>query len=48
MSFRSSGGESGRAFECVRRSLQQADELPFSDVLTADRLAEVFESEGGC
>jgi DDE family transposase len=46
MSFRSSRGEIGRAFECVRRSLHQADELPFSNVLTADRLAEVFESEG--
>ncbi len=46
MSFRSSGVKSGRAFECVRRSLLLADELPFSNVLTADRLADVFESEG--
>ena len=46
MSFRSSSGESGRAFECVRRSLLQADDLPFSNVLTAERLAEVFESAG--
>jgi hypothetical protein len=46
MSFRTSSGKSGRAFECVRRSLLQADELPFSNVLTAERLAEVFESDG--
>lgn len=46
MSFRSLSAESGSAFECVRRSLLQADELPFADVLTADRLAEVFESAG--
>ena len=46
MSFRSSSVESGRAFECVRRSWLQADDLPFSNVLTAERLAEVFESEG--
>ena len=46
MSFRSSSGESERAFERVRRSLLQADDLPFSHVLTAERLAEVFESEG--
>ncbi len=46
MSFRSSSGESGRAFERVRRSLLQADELPFANVLTTKRLAEVFESEG--
>ena len=46
MSFRSSSGESGRAFERVRRALLQADDLPFSNVLTAKRLAEVFESEG--
>lgn len=46
MSFRSSSGESGREFERVRRSLLQAVELPFSHVLTADRLADVFESAG--
>lgn len=46
MSFRSSRGESGRAFASVRRSWLQSDELPFSSVLTAERLAEVFESEG--
>ena len=46
MSFRSSSVESGRAFECVRRSLLQADDLPFSNVLTTERLAEVFESAG--
>lgn len=46
MSFRSSSGESERAFERVRRSWLQADDLPFSNVLTAKRLAEVFESEG--
>lgn len=46
MSFRSSSGESVRAFERVRRSWLQADDLPFSNVLTAKRLAEVFESEG--
>ena len=46
MSFRSSSGESGRAFECVRRSLLQSDELPFANVLTAKRLADVFESAG--
>ncbi len=46
MSFRLSNGESGRAFESVRRSLLQADDLPFADVLTAMHLAEVFESEG--
>lgn len=46
MSFRSSRAESGRAFERVRCSLLQADDLPFSNVLTAARLAEVFESEG--
>jgi len=45
MSFRSSSGESGRAFERVRRALLQADDLPFSNVLTAKRLADVFESE---
>ncbi|MBC7819851.1 MAG: hypothetical protein IAG10_23455 [Planctomycetaceae bacterium] len=33
MSFRSSGAESGRAFDCVRRSWRQADDLPFSNVL---------------
>lgn len=46
MSFRSSSGESERAFERVRRALLQTDDLPFSNVLTAKRLAEVFESEG--
>lgn len=46
MSFRSSSGESGRAFECVRRALLQTDELPFANVLTAERLADAFESEG--
>jgi putative transposase len=46
MSFRSSGMESGRAFDCVRRSLLQTDELPFANVLTTERLAEVFEAEG--
>ncbi|MEQ1694119.1 MAG: IS4 family transposase, partial [Gemmatimonas sp.] len=46
MSFRSSGAGSGRAFEFVRRSLLQADDLPFANVLTAERLADVFESEG--
>ena len=46
MSFRSSSGESGRAIERVRLSLLQADNLPFSNVLTAERLAEVFESAG--
>ena len=46
MSFRSSSGESERAFERVRRAWLQADDLPFSNVLTAKRLAEVFESEG--
>ena len=46
MSFRSSSGESGRAFERVRRSLLQSDELPFANVLTTKRLAEVFESAG--
>ena len=46
MSFRTSRLESGRAFERVRRSLLQRDELPFADVLTATRLAEVFDAEG--
>lgn len=46
MSFRSSRAESGRAFESVRRSLLQSDELPFADVLTPDRLADVFASAG--
>lgn len=46
MSFRSSRGESGRAFASVRRSWLQSDELPFSSVLTAERLADVFESHG--
>lgn len=40
MSFRTSSGELGRAFERVRRSLLQADELPFANVLTTERLAE--------
>ncbi len=44
MSFRSSRGKSGRAFERVRRSLLQAADLPFSDVFTAERLADVFEA----
>ena len=42
MSFRSSGADSGRAFECVRRSLLQREGLPFADVLTAEHLAEAF------
>lgn len=42
MSFRSSGAGSGRAFECVRRSLLQREGLPFTDVLTAERLAQAF------
>lgn len=46
MSFRSLGAESGRAFECVRRSLLQRDGLPFADVLTAKRLAAAFEADG--
>ena len=46
MSFRTSSTESGRAFERVRRSLLQGDELPFADVLTAAHLAEVFDAEG--
>ena len=46
MSFRSSSGESVRAFERVRRAWLQADDLPFSNMLTAKRLADVFESEG--
>ncbi len=46
MSFRSSSRESGRAFERVRCSLLQSNELPFANVLTAKRLADVFESEG--
>ena len=46
MSFRTSSTESERAFERVRRSLLQRDGLPFADVLTATRLAEVFEAEG--
>ena len=46
MSFRSSSTESGRAFESVRRSLLQAGDLPFANVLTAERLAEVIQSEG--
>ena len=46
MSFRSSSGESERAFERVRRAWLPADDLPFANVLTAKRLAEVFESEG--
>lgn len=46
MSFRSSSVESERAFEFVRRSWLQADDLPFSKVFTAESLAEVFESEG--
>ena len=46
MSFRTSSTESGRAFERVRRSLLQSSELPFADVLTATRLADVFDAEG--
>ena len=46
MSFRSSCVKSGRALERVRRSLLQADGLPFSNVLTAERLADVFAAEG--
>lgn len=46
MSFRSSGAESGRAFEWVRRSWLQRDDLPFANVLTASRLAEAFDAEG--
>ena len=46
MSFRSSGVGSGRAFECVRRSLLQTDDLPFVNVVTPARLVEVFEAEG--
>ena len=46
MSFRTSSLESERAFERVRRSLLQRDGLPFADVLTATRLAEVFDAEG--
>ena len=46
MSFHASRRESGRAFERVRRSLLPADDLPFCHVLTAVRLADVFESEG--
>lgn len=46
MSFRSSSGKSERAFERVGRSLLQADDLPFSNVFTAERLAGVFEAAG--
>ena len=46
MSFRSSRVKSGRALERVRRSLLLAHDLPFSNVLTAERLADVFEAEG--
>ena len=46
MSCRSSGAGSGRAFELVRRSLLPRDEWPFADLLTAERLAEVFEAAG--
>ena len=46
MSFRTSSLESERAFERARRSLLQWDGLPFADVLTATRLAEVFDAVG--
>ncbi len=46
MSFRSSGAESKRAFEWVRRSWLQRDDLPFANVLPAARLAEAFDTEG--
>ena len=46
MSFRTSHSASERAFERVRRSLLQRDGLPFADVLTASRLAEVFATAG--
>ena len=46
MSFRTSSSESERAFERVRRSLLQREGLPFTDVLTATRLVEVFDAEG--
>lgn len=46
MSFRTSSGESESAFERVRQSLLQREGLPFAKVLTAARLAEVFDEEG--
>ena len=46
MSFRTSCPMASSAFQLVRDSLLQSQSLPFSDVLTAQHIEQVFEQEG--
>ena len=46
MSFTPAGRSADRSFELVRRSLLQADDLPFQDALTVEQMRQAFDAEG--
>jgi Transposase DDE domain len=48
MSFRTSGGGLHREFDLVRRSLLQADGLPFTEALSDEQMRQAFDDEGVC
>jgi Transposase DDE domain len=48
MSFRTSGRDLHQDFDLVRRSLLQADGLPFAEALSVDQMRQAFDDEGVC
>ena len=48
MSFPTSRGVLHRGFDLVRRSLLQADGLPFAEAISVEQMQQAFDEEGVC